>query len=100
MADHAQRFAYATLAESSGSFGETCCIGEGAFGTVYVCAIPGLGSKCAVKLFNKDTDQGAADNEERRREFEREADALARPHPNFVQLIGPLLTACGVPLVG
>ena len=88
-----QAFAYAQLAAVTDAFSSAHGIGEGSFGAVFRCTLPGLGLDCAVKVFKDDgaaaAAAAAASDGAARAMFEKEARALAaHPHPNFVQLLG------------
>ena len=85
-----QAFAYAQLAAATDAFDAAHGIGEGSFGAVFRCTLPGLGLDCAVKVFKDDGAAAAGASDGAAREmFEKEARTLAaHPHPNFVQLLG------------
>jgi len=75
-------FSYKALSEASDNFAVNRLLGDGGFGKVYRCQLPGTGLEVAVKAVPAGDADAAA-------HFEKEVKELSmHPHPNFVQVLG------------
>ena len=75
-------FSYKALSAASDNFAATRLLGDGGFGKVYRCELPGTGLEVAIKVVPAGDADAAA-------HFEKEVKELSmHPHPNFVQLLG------------
>ena len=77
------QFSYEALSAATGGFSDAQLVGEGAFGRVFRCTLPGFGFQAAVKVFE------AADDSALAEAFAKEAQELSRhPHPHIVRMFG------------
>ena len=75
-------FSSKALSAASNNFAATRLLGDGGFGKVYRCELPGTGLEVAIKVVPAGDADAAA-------HFEKEVKELSmHPHPNFVQLLG------------